>query len=132
MQPNFQIVTLYKRKSQHLKINKTKEMSANINSIMQPELKIDYQVLRKSVLLLRAINHKMRQEMIRIIDETGKITVTDLYVRMRLEQSVASQHLALLRRSGVVFTTRDGKYIYYSVDQSRMEEINRLLGELVR
>ncbi|HNL84262.1 MAG TPA: metalloregulator ArsR/SmtB family transcription factor [Chitinophagales bacterium] len=107
-------------------------MSANINSIMQPELKIDYQVLRKSVLLLRAINHKMRQEMIRIIDETGKITVTDLYVRMRLEQSVASQHLALLRRSGVVFTTRDGKYIYYSVDQSRMEEINRLLGELVR
>lgn len=107
-------------------------MSANITAITQPDLNIDYQVLKKSVLLLRAINHKMRQDMIKIIDQAGKITVTDLYVKMRLEQSVASQHLALLRRSGVVVTSRDGKYIYYTVDHNRLDEINRLLVELVK
>jgi DNA-binding transcriptional ArsR family regulator len=99
---------------------------------MTPELKIDYQVLRKSVLVLRAINHKLRQEMIQLIDKEGKMTVTDLYVKLRLEQSVASQHLALLRRSGVVVTSRDGKYIYYSVDHQRMDEITRLLNELIK
>ncbi|HPA36769.1 MAG TPA: metalloregulator ArsR/SmtB family transcription factor [Chitinophagales bacterium] len=98
---------------------------------MPKELNIDFQILRKSVLVLRAVNHKLRQEMIRIIHQEGKITVTDLYVRLRLEQSVASQHLAMLRRVGIVTTTRDGKYIHYSLDHSRLEEINRLTEELV-
>ncbi len=107
-------------------------MSVNMNSIVQPELRIDYQILRKSVLVLRAVNHKLRQEMIKIIEAEGKITVTELYIKLRLEQSVASQHLALLRRAGVVITTREGKFIYYSVDKSRIKEISRLLQELVK
>lgn len=107
-------------------------MSVNMSSIVQPELKIDFQILRKSVMVLRAVNHKLRQEMIKIIEAQGKITVTELYIKLRLEQSVASQHLALLRRAGVVSTTREGKFIYYSVDKSRIKEISRLLQELVK
>jgi DNA-binding transcriptional ArsR family regulator len=107
-------------------------MLVNSKSITQPELRIDFQVLRKSVLVLRAVNHKLRQEMIRLINQEGKMTVTDLYVKLRLEQSVASQHLALLRRAGVVYTLRDGKYIYYSIDHDRLEEISRLMNELVK
>jgi DNA-binding transcriptional ArsR family regulator len=99
---------------------------------MKPELKIDFQALRKSVLVLRAINHKLRQEIIRLLDQEGKMTVTELYVKLRLEQSVASQHLALLRRAGVVQTSRDGKFIYYSVDHDRMVEITKLIQELVK
>ena len=99
---------------------------------MTPELRIDYQVMKKSLLVLRAVNHKLRHEMIRLINQEGKMTVTDLYVKLRLEQSVASQHLALLRRAGVVITSRSGKYIYYSVDHDRMDEISRLLVELVK
>lgn len=34
------------------------------------------------------------------------ISVTEIYVKLRLEQSVASQHLAILRRAGVVQTDR--------------------------
>ncbi len=107
-------------------------MSVNSNSMMHPELKIDFQILRKSVLVLRAVNHKLRQEMIRLINQEGKMTVTEIYVKLRLEQSVASQHLALLRRAGVVVTSRDGKYIFYSIDHERMDEIARLLEELIK
>ena len=113
----------------------SKEMEIKLTNVARAsleELKIDYQILRKSVLVLRAVNHKLRQEMIRLIDKEGKMTVTDLYVKLRLEQSVASQHLALLRRAGVVVTSRDGKYIYYAVDHQRMDEINRLLNELIK
>jgi DNA-binding transcriptional ArsR family regulator len=58
------------------------------------------------------------------------MTVTDLYVKLRLEQSVASQHLAILRRVGVVETTRQGKFIHYSLDKNRLEQIARLVDEL--
>jgi DNA-binding transcriptional ArsR family regulator len=107
-------------------------MTVNNNSNIRTELKIDYQILRKSVMVLRAVNHELRQDMIRLIHQEGKMTVTDLYVKLRLEQSVASQHLALLRRAGIVVTSRDGKFIYYSVDVSRLDEISRLLEELVK
>ena len=79
---------------------------------------------------LRAINHKLRQRVIDQLDEHGKMTVTDLYVKLRLEQSVASQHLAILRRVGVVETTRQGKFIHYSLDKNRLEQIARLVDEL--
>ena len=58
------------------------------------------------------------------------MTVTDIYVKLRLEQSVASQHLAILRRAGVVVTQRQGKYIYYSLNKDRLEQISGLIEEL--
>jgi DNA-binding transcriptional ArsR family regulator len=58
------------------------------------------------------------------------MTVTELYVKLRLEQSVASQHLAILRRSGVVITERHGKFIYYALDKERLNQISRLVEEL--
>ncbi|HNJ58191.1 MAG TPA: ArsR family transcriptional regulator, partial [Chitinophagaceae bacterium] len=60
---------------------------------------------------------------IKLIDEVKTITVTDIYVRLRLEQSVASQHLAVLRKVGIVATKRDGKKIFYSVNYHRLQHI---------
>ncbi len=94
------------------------------------EIQLDYAELRKAVLVLRAINHKLRQRMINLLEENGSMTVTDIYVKLRLEQSVASQHLAILRRAGVVSTQRQGKYIYYSLNKDRLEQISGLIEEL--
>ena len=60
------------------------------------------------------------------------MTVTDIYIKLRLEQSVASQHLAILRRAGVVATDRQGKFIYYSLNKERLVEIGNLIKELVK
>ncbi len=94
-------------------------------------LLLDYAELRKAVLVLRAVNHKLRQRVIDLLEETEKMTVTDIYVKLRLEQSVASQHLAILRKAGVVKTERQGKFIYYGLDKDRLSQISRLVDELV-
>jgi DNA-binding transcriptional ArsR family regulator len=94
------------------------------------DIALDYSELRKAVLVLRAVNHKLRQQIIDILDEAERMTVTELYVKLRLEQSVASQHLAILRRSGVVITERYGKFIYYALDKERLNQISRLVEEL--
>lgn len=94
-------------------------------------LKINYHNLKKAALVLRALNHKLRQQILMLIETEKKITVTEIYVRLRLEQSVASQHLAILRRAGIVTTQRDGKFIYYTVNYSRIDEINRVVEDLV-
>ena len=93
-------------------------------------IQLDYAELRKAVLVLRAVNHKLRQRIIDLLDENNSMPVTDIYVKLRLEQSVASQHLAILRRAGVVITDRQGKYIYYALDHNRLTQIGKLVEEL--
>jgi len=95
-------------------------------------LKVDLLNTKKAALVLRAINHKLRQQILKLIDEQEKITVTELYQKLQLEQSVASQHLAILRKAGFVKTSRTGKFIYYSVNASRLEELNQFVNELLK
>ena len=95
-------------------------------------LTLDLLNVKKAALILRAVNHKLRQQIIKLIDENGKMTVTEIYVKLRLEQSVASQHLAILRKAGFVKTDRDGKYIFYSINISRLQEINGFVEDLLK
>jgi DNA-binding transcriptional ArsR family regulator len=86
---------------------------------------------KKAAMILRALNHKLRQQILKLIDEHQKMTVTEIYVKLRLEQSVASQHLAILRRAGIVVTVREGKFIFYMVDYHRLEQVNQFVEQLV-
>ena len=92
---------------------------------------LEYLSIKKASLVFRAMNHQLRQNMIRMIDEKGQVTVTDIFVEMRLEQSVASQHLAILRRAGIVVAERDGKFVYYKLNTDRLSMINRMIQELL-
>ncbi len=94
-------------------------------------IKVDLIQLKKSAAILRALNHKLRQQIIKLLNESKKMTVTEIYVKLRLEQSVASQHLAILRIAQLVTTKRDGKFIFYSVNYERIEEINNFITDLV-
>lgn len=94
-------------------------------------LKVDLLHSKKAAMILRALNHKLRQQIVKLIDEHQKMTVTEIYVKLRLEQSVASQHLAILRRAGIVITTREGKFIFYTVDYTRLEQVNQFVEQLV-
>jgi DNA-binding transcriptional ArsR family regulator len=94
-------------------------------------IRVDILRVKKAALILRAINHKLRQQILKLIDEHGKLAVTDIYVKLRLEQSVASQHLAILRKGGFVKTYREGKFVYYMIDANRMEELNQFTDELL-
>lgn len=94
-------------------------------------IKLDYIAVKKAAMVLRAINHKLRQQIIKLLEEHKKMTVTEIYVKLRLEQSVASQHLAILRRAGIVVTERDGKFIHYTINTQRVAEVAAFVEELV-
>ncbi len=94
-------------------------------------LHINYYNVKKASLILRSLNHKLRQQIIKIINESDKLAVTEIYVKLRLEQSVASQHLAILRKAGIVATKREGKFIYYTINRKRVEAIEDFVSKLV-
>ena len=101
------------------------EMTAN------PELDIRVNELKKASLVIRAVNHSLRQQIINLIHKSGTIIVTEIYKKLDLEQSVASQHLGILRKAGFVSTERRGKFIYYKINYNRFEEVDNLIQKIL-
>lgn len=92
---------------------------------------LDYIKTKSAAMILRAVNHKLRQQIIKLLEENKKMNVTDIYVKLRLEQSVASQHLAILRRAKVVITERDGKFIHYRLNHDKIALISQFVDDLL-
>ena len=96
------------------------------------KVEVDLRVIKRAALTLRALHHPLRKKLLELIEAKNKVTVTELYAKLKIEQSVASQHLAILRRAGVVNTQRDGKKIFYSVNGKRIAEVHNLAKELAQ
>lgn len=103
-----------------------------LETSIEQQLSIQSLQLQKAALVYRAINHPLRMQMLALLHKHSEMKVTDLYTRLRLEQSVASQHLAILRRAGFAITRRDGKNVYYSVDYDRLQQVHRIAEKLNR
>ncbi len=73
---------------------------------------------------LRALAHPLRLKIIQLIDEKKSMCVQDIYAILKIEQSLASQHLSILRNVNLVFARRDGKFVHYSVNYERLAQMN--------
>ena len=56
-------------------------------------------------------------------------SVGELAGMLGVRQSVASQHLALLRKDGLVMSRRDGQTIFYSLGDDRVIKVIEVLQE---
>lgn len=72
---------------------------------------------------MRAIAHPLRLRIVEFIHRNGNINVNRIYGELKLEQSIASQHLRILRDADLVTTRRDGKFIYYSLNYPKIEKV---------
>ena len=108
------------------------QISFTLKNEADSQLTVDTLSVKKAALILRAFNHKLRQQILKLIDTQEKVTVTEIYVKLRIEQSVASQHLAILRKADFVKTERDGKFIYYTINTDQMKDLNRFVSDLLK
>jgi DNA-binding transcriptional ArsR family regulator len=94
--------------------------------------KIDGDALRENAQqaaeLLRTVANPLRL-MVLCTLVNGEFSVGQLNERIDVSQSTLSQHLAILRRSGLVQTRREAQTIYYSLQGTEVESlINCLYG----
>lgn len=92
-------------------------------TIMEKKIEIDVYKLEMAASKLRAISHPMRIAIIDLLSDGRKMSVTEIYLKLRIEQATASHHLSILKGKGVLVSKRDGKKIYYSLRSSILTEI---------
>ena len=104
-------------------MNQLTEVEAPSDALKLP----DAHLVRKTHLVFRALNHKLRVQILDLLIKHQQLTVSEIFTQLLLEQSVASQHLATLRRTGFVKTKRQGKFVWYMVRSERLAEIEAVL-----
>ncbi|MCS6990357.1 MAG: metalloregulator ArsR/SmtB family transcription factor [Chitinophagales bacterium] len=86
-------------------------------------LKLDYKTARQGYLKLRALAHPLRIKFLKFIDSRKECNVNAIHRTLRLEQSVTSQHLKILRDADLVKFRRDGKRVLYRVNYPKVQKM---------
>jgi DNA-binding transcriptional ArsR family regulator len=85
--------------------------------------------LAEAAQLLKALGNEQRLHILCNLLE-GPLSVGELNQRLELSQSALSQHLALLRESGLVDTRREAQTIYYSLPDGPVIRVMALLQDV--
>ncbi len=84
---------------------------------------------RKTSELMSVLGNDFRIRLLYAIGG-GEICVCHLEEILQKRQPYISQHLSVLRESGVLQTRRDGKYIYYRVSDLAIFELIEIAAEM--
>jgi DNA-binding transcriptional ArsR family regulator len=94
--------------------------------------KLDIARLEAAASRMRALAHPMRIAIIDMLTDTSKMSVTEIYERLGIEQAAASHHLNILKNKGILISKRDGKKIYYSLKNNTLMQIVECLDRCDR
>ena len=100
------------------------------HNIILKKSELDTLKIKKILHILRAINHPLRQEIIKLIDENVRMKVTEIFTHFKIEQAVASQHLAVLRKAGFVKTKKESKFVYYALSYEFIDQFTKTVNML--
>ena len=83
----------------------------------------------QAAVFLKALSNENRLMILcHLLDQ--ELSVTALNEKLPLSQSALSQHLAVLRKDGLVSTRRESQTIYYSIGDVRVKELIQTLHRL--
>ncbi len=83
----------------------------------------------KAVVLLKAMANERRLQILCLLHDS-ELSVGELSAKLALSQSALSQHLAWLRRDGLVVTRKEAQTVFYTLSSEEVKEMICLLHRL--
>ena len=78
---------------------------------------------------LRALSDPVRRDILTLLKD-GRMSAGDICAHFSISAAAISKHLSILREADLVVDTREGKYIYYRLSASVLEEILWWISDL--
>ena len=78
---------------------------------------------------LKALSDPTRREILSMLKK-GRLSAGDIVDRFSVSGAAVSRHLSVLKDADLIRDERDGKYIYYELNASVLEEIMLWISEL--
>ena len=82
--------------------------------------------------VIRAVDHKLRYGILKMLSKSGKsLSVGQISTKMKLTQAVTSQHLAIMKDAGILSSQRDGRTVFYSLNEKFFNILSRLVTRIL-
>ena len=78
---------------------------------------------------MRALADPTRREILNLL-KNNKMSAGEISEHFSVTAAAVSRHLSVLKEADLIFDTRDGKYIYYELNLTVLEEILVFISEL--
>ena len=77
----------------------------------------------------KALSDPVRREILTIL-KYGRMSAGEIGSHFEMTGATISYHLSILKKSGLIFETKEKNYIYYTLNTSVVEEVMLWLSEL--
>ena len=82
--------------------------------------------------MFKALSDPTRLKLVKLlVEHQGALCVNALANNLGVTQSAVSQHLRILRQTGLVKGDRRGYHVHYYLDKDRLAEYNAQVAELL-
>ena len=78
---------------------------------------------------MKALADPVRREILNMLKK-GRLSAGEIAEHFDITAAAVSRHLAVLKDAGLIFDAREGKFIFYELNASVLEEVLLCLSEL--
>ena len=78
---------------------------------------------------MKALSDPIRREILNLLKQ-GRMSAGDIVDRFEVTGASISRHLSVLKEADLIRDKREGKYIYYELNASVLEEIMLWIADL--
>ena len=78
---------------------------------------------------LKALSDPVRREILNLL-KAGRLSAGDIADRFPVTAAAVSRHLSVLKEADLIRDTREGKFIYYDINTSVLEEVMLWMRDL--
>lgn len=81
--------------------------------------------LKRAVKILKLISEESKLRIMLLLAKDGPLRVSQIADLLEMNQTTTSHHLSLLRAADLLIHERDGKNIYYDINESIWREMGK-------
>lgn len=78
---------------------------------------------------LKALSDPIRREILEML-KAGRLPAGEIAEKFPVSGAAVSKHLSVLKEADLIRDTREGKYIYYELNASVLEEVMLWIAQL--
>ena len=99
------------------------------NSVNIGNANISIDTVKNVKVICQVLSNPMKLKILRAINSKGEkgMYVQDIQKAVKLEQSHTSIHLGKLRSTNLVFTSRNGKFVVYRINQQTIDRLQVIM-----
>ncbi len=85
--------------------------------------------IMQAALAMKSIAHPLRLKILCVLAD-GELSVQEIVDNVGTSQSNISQHLAILRDKGVLYTRKDANRVFYRIDDARIIKLVGMMRDV--